>query len=224
MCLPALAAVPAVLGNAAGAIGSAFAAIPGAGAVMGAAKGISAFASTAKGLSVGSTLFNMGSSVLGFMGQRSEAQAQNALYEANRKSAITAYQDDIVSLNTETMVAQEQATQRRMEAATEGLAQRAAAKVALGEQGFGGFTAAAIERDLLMAQGTGIAAIDRNDQLNAVRYQFAAKSAGETAKGRIQSVQRGTNPSLLALGASIGGSAFKGMKMFRDLKAAEAVT
>jgi hypothetical protein len=224
MCLPALAAVPAALASAGSAIGAAASAIPGFGALSGATKGAFAFAKTASGISALSTAFNAGSSLIGYMGQRQEAATQGALYDANRRAAITAYQDDIVALNTETMLSQEQATQRRMEAAIEGTAQRANARVALGEQGVGGYTAAAIERDLLMAQGTGIAAIDRNDALNTVRHQFAGKQAGNTAKGRIQSVQRGTKPSLLALGASIGGSTFGGLRMYKELKAAEAVT
>jgi hypothetical protein len=218
-----LAAVPAMLASAGSAIGGMAAAIPGAASAMGAAKGAMGALGTAKGIAGASTGMGIFSSILGYMGQSQQAKAQDALYEQNRKSAISAYQDDIVSLNTDTMVAQEQATQRRMETAAQGIGQRAEAKVALGEQGIGGFTAAAIERDLLMAQGTGIAAIDRNAQLDVVRHQFAGKAATETAKGRIQSVQKGQKPSLLALGASIGGQAFAGMKMYKDLKAAEAV-
>ena len=209
-------AVVGGVGSMASMAGTAAMAIPGMTALAGAA-------TSAGGIAAMSTAAGIGSSVLGYMGQSQQAKAQDALYAQNRKSAIGAYQDDIVSLNTETMLSQEQATQRRLETAIDGAGQRAAAKVAMGEQGIGGFTAAAIERDLLMAQGTGIAAIDRNDNLNSVRHQFATKQAGNQAAGRIQSVQRGTKPSLLALGASIGGQAFSGMKMFKDLKAAEKV-
>lgn len=223
MCLPALAAVPALISSAGAAIGGAVAAIPGFASVAGAAKGALALAKTAKGISALSTGLGIGQSVLGYMGQRQEAAMQNAAFAQNQASAIRAYQDDIVSLNAETMVSQDQATERRNSLRGEALASRSAANVATGEAGIGGFTAAAIQRDLLAAEGTGIAAIDRNEGLSAVRYQYASRAAGETARGRIGSVARATPPSLLSLGANIGGSVFQGLRMFKSMKAEEAV-
>ena len=223
MCLPALAAVPAIISSAGAAIGGAVSAIPGFASVAGAAKGAFALAKTAKGISALSTGLGIGQSVLGYMGQRQEAAMQEQAYAQNRASALRAYQDDIVALNADTMVTQDQATERRNALRGEALASRAGARVAVGEAGVGGFTAAAIHRDLLAAEGTGIAAIDRNENLSAVRYQYASRAAGETARGRIGSVSRGTPPSLLALGANIGGAAFQGLRMFKQMKAEEAV-
>lgn len=223
MCLPALAAVPAALASAGSAISGAAMAIPGMSSVMGMAGAASKFASTAKGIGWLQGGMSAGSSLINFMGQRAEAKAQDAMFEQNRQSALAAYRDDIVANNAETMIQQEQATQRRQDAAAEGIASRARARTALGEAGVGGFTAAAIQRDLLMAQGTNIAAIDRNADLAAVRNQFANKAAFEQAKGRINSVSRGKKPSLLALGANLGGAALSGLKMTKDLKAAEKV-
>ena len=214
------AALPA-LASAGTAISGAAAAIPGMTSIMGMAGAASKFAQTAKGISFLSAGMSGMSSLIGYMGGRSEAAAQDAMYEQNRQSAISAFQDDIVANNANTMVEQEQATQRRGDAVAEGLAARGRARAALSDSGVGGYTAAAIQRDLLSAQGTNIAAIDRNADLATVRNIYANRAAGGTAKGRINSVSRGKKPSLLALGANLGGSALSGMKMFRDLKAAE---
>lgn len=224
MCLPMLAAVPALISSAGAAIGGAAAAIPGFASIAGAAKGAFAFAKTAKGISSLSSAFSAGSSLLSYMGQGQQGKAQEQAYRENKASAIRAYQGDIVANQQEAMIAQEQATQRREDVRAQGIADRAAANVALGENGIGGFTAAAIQQDLLRAEGTGIAAIDRNENLAAVRSQFANRAAGETARGRIGSVARGSAPSLLQLGLGLGSSALGGMKMFGDLKKAEAVT
>jgi len=221
MCLPMAAAALPALASAGTAISGAAAAIPGMSSVMGMAGAASKFAGTAKGLGWLQGGLSAGSSLLNFMGQRSEAKVQNAMFEQNRQSALGAYRDDIVSNNMNTMIEQEQATQRRQEVVAESIAARASARTALGEAGIGGFTAAAIQRDLLMAQGTNIAAIDRNADLATVRNQFANKAANETAKGRINSVARGKKPSLLSLGLNIGSAALGGMKMTKDLKAAE---
>lgn len=223
MCLPALAAVPAALASAGSAISGAAMAIPGMSSVMGMAGAASKFAATAKGIGWLQGGLSAGSSIINFMGRRAEAKAQDAMFEQNRQSALAAYRDDIVANNANTMIEQEQATQRRQEAVAEGIAARSRARTALGEAGVGGFTAAAIQRDLLMAQGTNIAAIDRNADLAAVRNQFANNAAFEQTKGRINSVARGQKPSLLALGAQLGGAALSGMKMTKDLKAAEKV-
>lgn len=219
----AAAALPA-LASAGTAISGAAAAIPGMSSIMGMAGSASKFAGTAGGMGKLTAGLGIGQSILGFMGRRSEAKAQDAMFEQNRQSALGAYRDDIVSNNMNTMIEQEQATQRRQEVAAEGIAARATARTSLGEAGIGGFTAAAIQRDLLAAQGTNIAAIDRNADLAAVRNQFANRAAAETAKGRINSVSRGKKPSLLSLGLGVGASVLGGMKMTKDLKAAEKVT
>ena len=223
MCLPALAAVPAMLASAGSAVAGAAAAIPGFASVAGAAGKAFTFAKTAKGIGVLQAGTGVLGSVLDYMGQRQESAMQDALYEQNRINAIRAYQDDIVSLNTDTMIAQEQATDRRLDLNSQALAEGAAARVSTGEAGFEGFSAAAIQRDILMAKGTGIAAIDRNERLDAVRYQSATRAAGETATGRIQSVQRGRKPSLLALGLGVATAGISGMSTAKSLSNAAKV-
>lgn len=205
-------------------IGSSAMAIPGASAVAGAAGSAGAAASSAKGIGMLQAGVGALSSVMDFMGASQEAKAQDALYEQNRQNALGAYRDDLQSLNTDAMIAQEQATDKRMELTGQALAEGASARVSTGESGFEGFSAAALQRDILMAKGTGIAAIDRNERLDSVRYQAAAKAAGETAKGRIQSVQKGKKPSLMSLGLGLANAGISGMSTTANLKAAAKPT
>jgi hypothetical protein len=213
-----------MLASAGSAVAGAAAAIPGAGAIAGAAGKAFTFAKTAKGIGMLQAGTGALGSIMDYMGASQEAKAQDALYEQNRQNALGAYRDDIVSLNTDAMIAQEQASDKRMELTGQALAEGASARVSTGEAGFEGFSAAAIQRDILMAKGTGIAAIDRNERLDSVRYQAAAKAAGETAKGRIQSVQKGRKPSLLSLGLGVATAGISGMMTTKSLTAAAKVT
>ncbi len=201
-------------------IGSTAMAIPGMSSIAGAAGAAGKFASSAKGIGMLQGGTGALSSIMDFMGAGQEAKAQDALYEQNRQNALGAYRDDLQSLNADAMISQEQATDKRMELTGQALAEGASARVTTGESGFEGFSAAALQRDILMAKGTGIAAIDRNEKLDTVRYQSAAKAAGETAKGRIQSVQKGKKPSLLSLGLGVATAGISGMSTTASLKAA----
>ena len=223
MCDPITMAVVGGISSAAGAVGTAAMAIPGASSIAGAVGTAGKFASSAKGIGMLQAGTGALGSIMNYMGASSEAKAQDALYEQNRQNALGAYRDDLVSLNTDAMIAQEQATDKRMELTGQALAEGASARVTTGESGFEGFSAAAIQRDILMARGTGIAAIDRNEKLDGVRYQAAAKAAGETAKGRIQSVQKGRKPSLLSLGLDVATAGISGMMTTKSLTAAAKV-
>lgn len=205
-------------------IGSTAMAIPGMASVAGAAGSVGSFASSAKGIGMLQGGTGALSSIMDFMGAGQEAKAQDALYEQNRQNALGAYRDDLQSLNADAMISQEQATDKRMELTGQALAEGASARVTTGENGFEGFSAAALQRDILMAKGTGIAAIDRNEKLDTVRYQAAAKAAGETTKGRIQSVQKGKKPSLLSLGLGVASAGISGMSTTASLKAAAKPT
>lgn len=220
MCDPITMAVVGSVSSMAGAAGTAAMAIPGMSSVAGAVGTAGKFASSAKG--IGMLQGGMGalSSIMDFMGASQEAKAQDAIYEQNRQNALGAYRDDLQSLNADTMIAQEQATDKRMELTGQALAEGSSARVTTGENGFEGFSAAALQRDILMAKGTGIAAIDRNEKLDTVRYQAAAKAAGETTKGRIQSVQKGRKPSLMSLGLGVASAGLAGMSTTASLKAA----
>lgn len=161
-------------------------------------------------------------SVVSYMGASADAAAQDALYEQNKQNALAAYSDDIEANNLDTMARQEDATNQRLDTSAQALASRASARVAMGERGLGGFTAAAIEQDLGFQEGSSIANINRNSELNVQRNRMAGRAAAGTAQSRINSVQRGKRPSLLALGAQLGQAAVGGYQMRSTLRANEA--
>lgn len=152
-------------------------------------------------------------SVVSYMGASADAKAQDAYQEQNRLNSLVAYSDDIEANNLDTMARQEDSTVQRMELADQGLASRAAARVATGERGLGGFTAAAIEQDLGFQEGSAIANINRNDELNVQRHRLAGRNANSTAQSRINSVRGGRQPSLLGLAASLGQAGLNGYQM-----------
>ena len=156
-------------------------------------------------------------SVAGYMGQQQAADAQDAAYDQNVKNSIVAMQGDIEANNLNAMSADEAATQRRFEAQQEGLAARGAARASAAERGIGGFTAAALEQDIAMQQGRNIAAINRNQELDAQRTRLSNRAATDTAQSRINSMQRGQRPSGLGLIAGLAGAAAGGFSTRQSL-------
>jgi hypothetical protein len=200
MCPPMLAAIPAITSS------------------------IGAFATAHAGaMGIASGVMSGGSAILGYMGERQQYAATEANYKTNANNALTAYQGDIEANNLDLMSSQEAATGRRLDASAEGLAARSAARVGAGERGIGGYTAAALMQDIGFSEGQQVANINRNSQLDDSRYRLSAKGAKDSAQSRINSAPRGTKPSLLALGASLGSAALSGMHMTTSIKQAAKV-
>lgn len=157
--------------------------------------------------------------VVGYMGAAQQARQTNNAYRQNADAAIVAYQDDIEASNLDTMAAQEQATQRRLQTTSEGLAARGAARAASGERGVGGYSVAAIQRDLGFQEGSNIAAINRNAGLDKQRHRMNVRGARDASQSRINAAPRSRGPSLLALGAQLGSAALDGYTMRSTLRA-----
>ena len=173
-------------------------------------------------LAVAATVMSATQGIVSYMGASADAKAQDAYREQNRLNSLVAYRDDIEANNLDTMARQEDSTVQRMELADQGLASRATARVAMGERGLGGVTAAALEQDIGFQEGSAIANINRNDELDVQRHRLAGRNSNSTAQSRINSVRGGRRPSLLALGASLGQSAVSGYQMRSNLLANEA--
>lgn len=161
------------------------------------------------------------SSSVAYMGQQQAAADMNAAYGRNAAASIDAYQGDIEALNLDSMAAQENATQRRVQASREALAARGAARVQAGEAGVGGYSVAAIQRDLGFQEGEQIAAINRNADLDEQRRRLGGRNARDNAQSRINGAPRSRGPSLLALGAELGASAVNAYSMRSQLQAYE---
>lgn len=172
-------------------------------------------------LAIAATVMSATQGIVSYMGASADADAQDAYREQNRLNSLVAYRDDIEANNLDIMSRQEDSTVQRMELADQGLAARASARVAAGERGLGGVTAAALEQDIGFQEGSSIANINRNDELDVQRHRMAGRNANNKAQSRINSVRPGKRPSLLALGASLGQSAVSGYQMRSTLKAME---
>lgn len=160
--------------------------------------------------------------VVGFMGKTQQAKTQTAMYERNKTNALAAYRDDIEAANLSTMAANEDSTAQRVDQSKAGVAARSSARVSAGERGIGGLTASAIERDLGFQEGSNIAAINRNQQLDQQRHRLNVSGATNAAESRINSMQKGRKPSVIGLVAGLGQSALQGFSMHQDLTAAKA--
>ena len=185
-------------------------------AVAGAASSAMAAATSTAGM----VAMSAGSAVIRHMGQAQAAGDQNSLYRANTDSAIVAYQGDIEASNLEAMTSQEGASQRRLAASAEGLAARSSSRVSAGERGAGGYSAAALYRDLGFQEGQNIAAIDRNAELDVQRGRLRGQAAQAGAQSRINSVRRARGPNLATLGLNLASTAVGAYSMGQSRAAA----
>ena len=170
-------------------------------------------------IAIASTTLAATQSVVGYMGASKQAAETNAAYSRNADRSLVAFRDDIEAANLSTMTAQEGDTQRRMAASSDGIAARGATRAASGERGIGGLTAAALQRDLGFQEGSNIAAINRNSELDRQRHRLSTRGARDATMSRINSAQRSAGPSLLSLGADLGAAAINGYTMHSNLRA-----
>lgn len=172
-------------------------------AIAGAASSAIAAATSTGGMAA----LSAGSAIVGHMGASQAARDQNRAYLANADSAIVAFQDDIEASNLDAMSTQEAATQRRLAASAEGLAARSASRVSAGERGAGGYSAAALYRDIGFQEGQNISAIDRNAELDDQRGRLRGRAINAGAQSRINSVRRARGPGLASLGLNLASTA-----------------
>jgi hypothetical protein len=176
------------------------------------------FASANAGaIALGSVALSGGSAIASYMGQKQAATAQERTFEQNKMNALTAMGNDIEANNLTASAADENATGRRMAASGDGLFARSAARTSAGERGIGGLTAAALEADIGFSEGQQVAAINRNSELDSRRHALRGRGVTDSAQSRIQATAHGKQPSLLALGAKLGATAFNGLRMSNDL-------
>lgn len=158
------------------------------------------------------------------MGQTQQANAMNAAYTENAANSIVAFQNDVEAVQLDRMAGQEDSALAKMQAQREGIVARAAAKADYGSRGIGGLSADAIHRALGFQTGERVAYADRNDQLDDERARLGLRNARDTARSRINSAPTAAKPNLLALGASLVGSAVNSYGMYSGLKADERAT
>jgi hypothetical protein len=152
------------------------------------------------------------------MGQRQAAKDTNRAFKENQRSQLAAYTDDIEANNLNAMAADENATQRRVQATRDAQRARGSAAASAAERGIGGFTLAAIERSYGFQEGEAIAAINRNQELDGQRTRLSQRSAQNSRTAAIRSAPRSRGPSLLGLGASLASAAAGGYTDYKMMK------
>ena len=146
------------------------------------------------------------STAVGYVGQSEAADAQNAAYDANRRQALSAFADKQVSMNTRAIQEQEAAASKKFENNLERRAAQATAMVAAGESGVSGLSVEALFNDLGARTARANSNIDSNTDFTM--QQLEAEKRGQTYQtlDRINSVKRGTEPSLIDAGLRIAAA------------------
>jgi hypothetical protein len=158
------------------------------------------------------------------MGEQQQAKDANRRYIENYRNSIIAYQDDVEASNLDQEAAQENSALNTFQARREGLIARAASRADGADRGVGGLSQGAIEQALGFQEGTNVAFINRNAELDAQRGRLAGKANANNALGRINSVGTARGPSLLGLGAQLAGAAVQSYGMYSGMKADQAQT
>lgn len=143
---------------------------------------------------------------VGFMAQEQQAKQQDAAYAQNKKNSIAAFEDSQRALTYREAQEQESAAVQKQDNNIQARKAAATNIVAAGESGITGNTVDSLLRDIYGQAG---AANDRVDQnLDWSMEQIAAEKRGQgfTAQNRINSVQRGQKPSIVAAGLKLAGA------------------
>lgn len=146
------------------------------------------------------------STAVGYVGAQEAADAQNEAYEANRVNALNAFADKQAQMDRRAVQEQEAASNRKFENNLERRAAQATAMVAAGESGVSGLSVEALFNDLGARTARANANIDHNTDYTM--QQLEAEKRGQTYQtlDRINSVKRGTEPSLIDAGLRIAAA------------------
>jgi len=163
-----------------------------------------------------SVALSAASSVVGFMGQQEAAREQDRAYEANRRNALMAFENNNLQTNLRIAQEQEAAAQERQKTSLEARAARARTQVAAGEMGVQGNTVDLLLQDIVDAEDRSIGNTDKNLDWSVAQHEASKKGQSYQALDRINSVQRGQKPSFAALGLSIANAGLQGYSTYRQ--------
>lgn len=158
-------------------------------------------------------------SVVGYMAQSEQAEAQEAQYQANFKNSVTATQDRYDAINSRVLQENAAKSQELQEASIEGAKARASTRVAAAEGGVSGLSVDAVLAEMYAKSGR----FARNTAVNFdySRDYWAGEMKASRAQGQsqINSVQRGQKPSFLPTALNIFGSAVSAGADYRKMTA-----
>lgn len=176
-----------------------------------AAIGTALGASAATAVATGSAALAVTSSALGFIGQRQTARAQE------RAQAIAMQQEQQRLMREQTAMRQREAQeniavlQQRQQIAEETRKALARQAVATGEAGVGGASAQAVVNEFTAQEGRYLAALQQQQQFEALNTGLALGDAGMASQRNITAINRPVQkPSFLEGIASIGSAGASG--------------
>lgn len=148
--------------------------------------------------------------VIGAVHQNNMAQdaadAQNAMYAANRDNSFDAMRTDYESTQMRQSQEQDAASQKKAERERQERKELSSASVAAAEGGVSGFSVDAIMADISAMSDRDISSIDRNKDWNIAQLGNEMAGIRNTTQSRINSVGRGTAPSGLSMGLNIASA------------------
>ncbi|WP_448955725.1 virion core protein, T7 gp14 family [Labrys neptuniae] len=169
-------------------------------------------------LGIASFAIGAASSVANYMGQQSAADAQNQMYEANRKNAVAAYEEKALGLGQRQAQEMDAAAADKFDTALEARAARATTSVAADQNGVAGATVDGLLRDMYAQEGRYGGRVDTNTDWSMAQIQQDKKSASYQTVSQVNSVPRGQKPSFMNLGLQIAGAGLNATSTYLDLK------
>jgi hypothetical protein len=140
------------------------------------------------------------------MAQSQAAEEQNRLYEANRRNALLAHENNNKAITDRQVQEQEAAAAERFDASLDARKARATAEVAAGEAGVSGLSVNHLLRDFYGREGRNNDRISQNLDWSSAQLQSEKVGSSYRTVDRINSVQRATPPSFLDAGLRIASA------------------
>lgn len=183
-------------------------------ATIGLALGASTATATMAGISAVSTGISVVSGIAQYQQQQSAYKAQQQQFETNKLLARRSMLEQARQLAMREEQERAAAIDRKMQSNIEAAKVQGRVVASAGEAGVAGMSIsnllADVERTRLNNEGT----INRNFDAVMQQGRVDREALLTQAEGRINSVDSGTRPSLLATGLQIGGTVLSGYRQF----------
>jgi hypothetical protein len=174
----------------------------------------------AVGMAVAQFALSAASSVVGYVAQSQQAEAQQQYYKNNRDAANKAAVNTYASNQNRALQERKAASQETQQLQTDAMRARSTAEVAAGEAGVTGLSVDALIGDYYGQQGRYERTLDNNYQMQADYLRGEMDATQAQAEGRINSVQQGQKPSFADAAIRILGGGLDAYGGYQRAKAA----
>ena len=181
-------------------------------AALGTALGASASGAAATGLFASSEALTGATSLMGFMGQRTAAKEQNALYQANAVQAQQAYMRDLTLMDIREQQATAAARQQAFEASREGA--RAKGLAQAGADSVSGVNVAELLSDFDRNTAERQQSILYNRAAGSLQGVYERQGLRDQFASRVNSVQRANQPSVIGSLLTFGGGVMPAVERY----------